>query len=69
MLLENYQVIKEGGSDRFAIIDMKEFQEVKDLLNNTEKLQDYLDYLHLLSVKNKKEKMYSLDEAKRIFDL
>ncbi len=69
MLLENYQIIKQGDSDRFAIIDIAEFQKVRELLSNAEKLQDYLDYLHIQEVKNKKDKMYSIEEAKNMLNL
>jgi hypothetical protein len=68
MLLENYQVINENGAKRFAVIDFAEFSEVRELLTNTEKLEEYLDYLHMQKIKMKNEKMYSLDEAKQLLD-
>ena len=64
MILENYQVIKEDGAERFAIIDYSEFQSIKEIFSSTENLQNYLDYLHIQDIKKKKDKMYSLQEAK-----
>ncbi|MBM2817068.1 MAG: hypothetical protein HW421_3830 [Ignavibacteria bacterium] len=65
MIFENYQVIMEAGLERFAIVDFSEFQKFRELLSSSEKLQDYLDYLHIQEVKKKKDKMYSLSEAKK----
>jgi hypothetical protein len=50
-MLENVQVIQEKGQKKFAVIDFEEFVLVKDLLSSTEKLEDYLDYLHIQTVK------------------
>ena len=65
MFLSHYQIIKEGEKDKFAVIDIGEFKKIKSLLNNTEKLQDYLDYLHIQEIKKKNEKKYTLQEAKK----
>jgi len=64
MLLESFQIIKENGSERFAIVDFSEFKQVREMLKNIEKLQDYLDYLHIQEIKRKSEKRYSSDEVK-----
>ena len=64
MILENYQILKESGVARFAVIDFSEFSKIKELLNSKEKLQDYLDYLHIQDIKKKKEKSYSLKDVK-----
>ena len=50
-MLENVQVIQEKGQNKFAVIDFEEFVLVKELLSNAEKLEDYLDYLHIQTVK------------------
>ena len=50
-MLENVQFIHENGENKFAIIDFKEFTILKDLLTNVDKLEDYLDYLHIQLVK------------------
>lgn len=63
MLLDNYQVIKENGNERFAVIDFYEFKQAKEIISNTAKLQDYLDYLHIKELKKHDEKVYSLNEA------
>jgi hypothetical protein len=50
-MLENVQVIQEKGQNKFAVIDFEEFFLVKELLSNAEKLEDYLDYLHIQKIK------------------
>jgi hypothetical protein len=65
MLLDNYQIIKESGIERFAVIDFSDFKEIKELFNSTEKLQDFLDYLHIQEVKSKQEKKFSLEDVKK----
>lgn len=69
MLLENYQVIRENGQERFAVIDFSEFKQVKDIFSSSQKLQDYLDYIHIQEMKQKNEKSYSLLEAKNELSL
>jgi hypothetical protein len=49
-MLENVQLIQDNGENKFAVIDFKEFVLLKDLLTNPEKLEDYLDYLHIQTV-------------------
>ena len=65
MILENYQVIKEDGLERFAVIDFSEFKKIREIFSSTENLQNYLDYLHIQNVKNKGGKKYSLEDAKK----
>ena len=64
MNLNNYQIIKENGAERFAVIDYSDFVQIKKIFSNTENLQSYLDYLHIQEVKSKNEKKFSLDEAR-----
>ena len=64
-MLENVQIISDNGVAKFAVINFKEYLDIKALLSDTSKLEDYLDYLHIKMVKNKTQKMYSLEEVKR----
>lgn len=50
-MLENAQIIQENGQAKFAVIDFQEYLQIKELLSNSEKLEDYLDYLHIQEVK------------------
>ncbi len=50
-MLENVQIIQENGANKFALIEFSEFMELKELLSNAEKLEDYLDYLHMQTIK------------------
>ena len=63
-MLENYQIINVSGQPQFAVVDYVEFVKVRDILHNTEKLEDYLDYLHIKEVKTKNEDTITLDELK-----
>ncbi|MEI7839431.1 MAG: hypothetical protein WCJ11_02915 [Methylococcaceae bacterium] len=50
-MFETAQIIQEHGQAKFAVIEFAEYQQVKELLSDTEKLEDYLDYLHIQKVK------------------
>ena len=50
-MLENVQVIQDNGQNKFAVIDFQEFVLIKDLLSDAKKLEDYLDYLHIQTIK------------------
>jgi hypothetical protein len=50
-MLETAQIIQEQGQAKFAVIEFQEYLQIKELLSNIEKLQDYLDYLHIQKVK------------------
>ncbi len=65
-MLENVQIIKEHGKAKFAVIDYAEFETIQSILSDREKLEDYLDYLHIQSVKKQSTHRFSLDEVKEI---
>jgi len=50
---------------KFAVINFREYLDIKALLSDTSKLEDYLDYLHIKNVKKQTQKMFSLEEVKR----
>lgn len=50
-MFETAQIIQESGQAKFAVIEFAEYQQVKELLSDAEKLEDYLDYLHIQKVK------------------
>ena len=68
-MLEHVQIIEEHGQAKFAVIDFEEYLSIKALLSEPEKLADYLDYLHMQSVKQTSSKRYTLAEVKQAFDL
>ncbi|MBK7894731.1 MAG: hypothetical protein IPJ90_07575 [Anaerolineaceae bacterium] len=68
-MLDQVQFIKENDQDRFAIIPIDEYRFLKELLDNEEKLADYLDYLHLQRVKVQSNKRLSLAEIKHELSL
>ncbi|MFI3196706.1 MAG: hypothetical protein QX196_00110 [Methylococcaceae bacterium] len=64
-MLEHVQIIEEHGQAKFAVIDFKEYQSIKALLSEPEKLADYLDYLHIQAVKQASSKRHTLAEVKQ----
>lgn len=68
-MLENVQFLSENGEAKFAVIDFKEFQYIRDLLSDEDKLQDYLDYLHMQMVKKQAKKRYTLEEVRELCGL
>ena len=68
-MLDQVQFIKENDQDRFAIIPIDEYRFLKELLDDEEKLADYLDYLHMQRVKVQSSKRLSLAEIKHELSL
>jgi hypothetical protein len=68
-MLEHVQIIEEHGQAKFAVIDFEEYLSIKALLSEPEKLEDYLDYLHMQAVKQASSKRFTLTEVKRACDL
>ncbi len=66
-MLENAQIIKEHGQAKFAVIEFEEYLLIKELLSNAEKLEDYLDYLHIQEVKQREadKPRKSLEQVKQ----
>ena len=68
-MLEQVQIIKDRDEARFAVIPYEDYLFLRDLLNDQEKLEDYLDYLHVQQVKAESSVRYSLEEVKRMLDM
>jgi hypothetical protein len=68
-MLEDVQIIKDKDEAKFAVISFEEYLVIKELLTNEEKLEDYLDYLHMQRVKERTQKMYTLEEVKQELSL
>lgn len=69
MFFEQIQIIKENDTPKFAVIDYSEFQNIRELLLDEEKLEDYLDYLHMQNVKSESKEMLTFDDVKKqLFD-
>ncbi len=68
-MLEHVQIIEEHGQAKFAVIDFEEYLSIKALLSEPEKLEDYLDYLHMQAVKQASSKRSTLAEVKQTCDL
>ena len=68
-MLDQVQIIKDQDEARFAVIPYEDYLFLRDLLNDQEKLEDYLDYLHVQQVKAESSVRYSLAEVKRMLGL
>jgi len=68
-MLDQVQFIRENEQDRFAVIPIDDYIFLKELLNDEEKLANYLDYLHMQSVKAQSRERLSLAEVKQALAL
>jgi hypothetical protein len=68
-MLDQVQIIKDRDEARFAVIPYEEYLFLRDLLNDQEKLGDYLDYLHMQQVKAESPVRHTLEEVKRMLDV
>ena len=68
-MLDQVQIIKDRDEARFAVIPYEDYLFLRDLLNDQEKLEDYLDYLHMQQVKSESSVRYSLEEVKQMLGL
>ncbi len=68
-MLEQVQIIKDRDEARFAVIPYEEYLFLRELLNDQEKLEDYLDYLHVQQVKAQSPARHSLEDVKRMLRL
>jgi hypothetical protein len=64
-MLDHVQIIEEHGQAKFAVLDFDDYLSIKALLSEPEKLEDYLDYLHMQAVKKSSSKRFTLEEVKQ----
>lgn len=64
-MLDHVQIIEEHGQAKFAVLDFEDYLSIKALLSEPEKLEDYLDYLHMQAVKKSSSKRFTLGEVKQ----
>jgi hypothetical protein len=64
-MLDQVQVIKEDEQAKFAVIPFEEYLFLRELLNDEEKLADYLDYLHIQKIKKSTQQHFSLADVKK----
>lgn len=64
MMLEQVQIIRENDEARFVVIPYAEYLQLRELLRDEEKLEDYLDYLHMQRVKESDQLFHSLADVK-----
>ena len=64
-MFKDVQIITENEQAKFAVIPYAEFVRIRDLLANEDELADYLDYLHIQSVKKQNGSRHSMADVKR----
>lgn len=64
-MLDQVQLIEDKEQIRFAVIPYDEYLLLKEMLNDPEKLADYLDYLHMQQVKKEENGRFSLADVKK----
>lgn len=64
-MLDQVQLIEDKEQIRFAVIPYDDYLLLKEMLNDPEKLADYLDYLHMQQVKKEENGRFSLADVKK----
>ncbi|MCB0113790.1 MAG: hypothetical protein KDD84_06860 [Caldilineaceae bacterium] len=68
-MLEKVQIIREDEEAKFAVIPYAEYLQIRELLADEEKLEDYLDYLHAQKVKYEAKSWHTLQAVKESLGL
>jgi hypothetical protein len=68
-MLEKVQIIRENEEAKFAVIPYEDYLQIRDLLADEEKLEDYLDYLHAQKVKYEVQSWHTLQSVKESLGL
>ena len=68
-MFEQVQVIKEDDEAKFAVLPYAEYIRLRELLSDEEQLADYLDYLHMQSIKSESHERVGLNAAKEMLGL
>lgn len=61
----NAQIIQSEGKPAFAVIAFEEYQAIQQSLASFDNLDDFVDYIHALNVKNETTAWHTLDEVKK----
>jgi uncharacterized protein (DUF885 family) len=61
----NAQIIQSEGKPAFAVIAFEEYQAIQQSLASFDSLEDFVDYIHALTVKNETTTWHTLDEVKK----
>lgn len=61
----NAQIIQDEGKPKFAVIAYEEYEAIQQSLASFDNLEDFLDYMHALRIKEETTSWHSLDEVKK----
>ena len=59
------QIIKSEGKPAFAVIAYEEYQAIQQSLSSFDSLEDFVDYVHALNVKNETTTWHTLANVKK----
>ena len=63
-MILNAQITQSEGKPTFAVIDFEEYQTIQQSLAAFDNLNDFVDYIHALNVKNEITVWHTLDNVK-----
>ncbi|WP_338874236.1 prevent-host-death family protein [Spirosoma sp. SC4-14] len=61
----NAQIIQSEGKPAFAVITYDEYETLQRSLSSFDSLEDFVDYIHALNVKQETTTWHTLDEVKK----
>jgi hypothetical protein len=59
------QIIQEEGKPKFAVLPYKEFETLLQTLDSFESLEDFVDYMHAIKVKNETKTWHTLTDVEK----
>ena len=63
------QIIEADGKPKFALIDYSAYEALQESMASFDSLEDFLDYVHAIKVKQETTTWHSLADVKRQLDL
>lgn len=61
----NAQIIQSEGKPAFAVIAYEEYEALQQSLASFDSLEDFVDYVHAVNVKNETTTWHTLDDVKK----
>ncbi|GAB4026074.1 prevent-host-death family protein [Spirosoma koreense] len=61
----NAQIIQSEGKPTFAVIPFEEYQALQQSLSSFDSLEDFVDYIHALNVKNDTTTWHTLEDVQK----
>ncbi|MFD2572317.1 prevent-host-death family protein [Spirosoma soli] len=68
-MILNAQIIQAEGKPKFAVISYEEYEAIQQSLASFDNIEDFLDYIHALNVKNETTTWHTLDDVNKQLEL